>query len=208
FVLQAVVGGITVLAGLAWWTVSLHFLVSPLLVWLAVLVLRAVDEGDAPARPLIPQALRWLLVAQTGVLIALLIAGTLVTAAGPHSGDARTPRLQVPVSTLAQLHADLMFTFLGSVAAFGFALRITGASKPLWRRYFWLVGLVVAQGALGITQYFLGVPEVLVSLHVLGAICVVIATATLWAASRDRGERPTTSAQPVVEDRAPEYTGG
>jgi cytochrome c oxidase assembly protein subunit 15 len=100
-----------------------------------------------------------------------------------------------------------MFLFLGSVLAFGFALRLAGASKPLWRRYFVLVGMVIAQGALGMTQYWLGVPEVLVSLHVFGAICVVIATATLWAASRDRGAVPVTPAEPATaEGRAPEYS--
>ena len=58
---QAVIGGITVLTKLSWWTVCLHFLPSPALVWLAVLLVRAIDEGDEPARPLIPAPLRALL---------------------------------------------------------------------------------------------------------------------------------------------------
>jgi heme a synthase len=37
-VAQAVIGGITVLTGLLWWTVAIHLLVSMSMVWLAVLL--------------------------------------------------------------------------------------------------------------------------------------------------------------------------
>jgi cytochrome c oxidase assembly protein subunit 15 len=193
-VAQAVLGGITVLMKLDWWTVSLHFLPSPVLVWLGVLLVWAVDEGDEPARPVIPRPLRTLQVAMTVVLGALLIAGTLVTAAGPHAGDARTPRLELPIADLAQFHADFLFVFLGMLAAFGFAVRITGGTATLWRAYWLLVAAVLAQGALGMTQYFLGVPDLLVSLHVLGSMLVTAAMAGLWCASRERGPAPKTPA--------------
>jgi cytochrome c oxidase assembly protein subunit 15 len=197
--LQAVLGGITVLTGLLWWTVSLHFLVSMGLVWMAVLLVRGIREGDAPATPLVPKPLLGLQVLQTGVLGLLLLAGTFVTAAGPHAGDAKTPRLDVPVDHLAQVHADLLFLFLGMLVALGFALKAASASSPLWRRYWILVGVVLAQGALGMVQYFTGVPEVLVSLHVLGAGAVIVATAGLWVASRDRGPVPSAAAAPSPE---------
>lgn len=179
---QAVIGGATVRLGLVWWSVSVHFFVSMVLVWFAVLLVRAVGEGDGPARPVVAPGLIKLQVVQAGVLYLLLIAGTFVTAAGPHAGDSKTPRLQVSVATLAQVHADLLFLFLGMLIALGFALR-GELKKPYWT----LVGVVVAQGALGMIQYWTGVPEVLVSLHVLGAGAVVVATAALWVASRERG---------------------
>lgn len=190
-VLQAVIGGITVLTKLSWWSVCIHFLPSPGLVWLAVLLLKAVSEGDEPARPLIPRPLRALQVAMGLDVAAVLVAGTLVTAAGPHAGDIHTPRLQLPVANLAQLHADIVFILVGMLVAFGFALRITGGTPPLWRRYWLFVAAVLAQGALGMVQYFLGVPDVLVILHVLGSTLVVAALASLWCASRDRGARRT-----------------
>jgi heme a synthase len=202
---QAVIGGITVRTGLAWWTVCVHFLVSMVLVWLAVLLVRAVGEGDRPAQPLVPRPLRGLEVALTAVLGALLLAGTLVTAAGPHAGDARTPRLDAPVSSLVQGHADLLFLFLGMLVALGFALRATGAPAPLWRRYWLLVAAVLAQGVLGMVQYRLGVPEVLVALHVLGAALVTVATAALWCASRERGPvLPTPAEASAASTPAPE----
>jgi len=204
--LQAVIGGITVLTKLSWWTVCLHFLPSPALVWLAVLLLRAITEGDEPARPLIPRPLRALQVAMAADVALVLVAGTLVTAAGPHAGDIHTPRLEVPVANVAQAHADIVFILVGMMVAFGFALRITGGTPALWRRYWLFVTAVLAQGVLGMVQYFLGVPDVLVILHVLGSTLVVAAMAALWCASRDRGPMravasdatPATNPAPVT----------
>ena len=45
-VVQAVIGGITVLTGLLWWTVALHLLASMTMVWLAVLLFVKVGEPD------------------------------------------------------------------------------------------------------------------------------------------------------------------
>ncbi|HEX3591817.1 MAG TPA: COX15/CtaA family protein [Pseudonocardiaceae bacterium] len=192
-VAQAVIGGITVLTKLSWWTVCLHFLPSPLLVWLAVLLLRAITEGDEPARPLIPRPLRGLQIAMALDVAAVLVAGTLVTAAGPHAGDIHTPRLDVPVANLAQAHADIVFILVGMTVALGFALRITGGTPALWRRYWTFVAVVLAQGVLGMVQYFLGVPDLLVILHVFGSTLVVAAMAALWCESRERGPRPTVT---------------
>jgi cytochrome c oxidase assembly protein subunit 15 len=177
---QAVIGGVTVRTGLAWWTVSVHFLVSMVLVWLAVLLVHAVDEGDAPPRPLTSPLARRLLTVAVGLLAMLLAAGTAVTAAGPHAGDADTPRLGVAVQTLARLHSGVLFAFLAVLVAIGVV-------TPRTRRYGQLLAAVLAQGALGFVQYATGVPEVLVSLHVLGATLVVVATARLWVSARDRG---------------------
>jgi cytochrome c oxidase assembly protein subunit 15 len=198
FVAQAVMGGLTVLLKLVWWSVCLHFLLSPVLVWLAVLIVHAVTEGDGPARPLLPKPLRGLLAAMALVLTGLVMAGTLVTAAGPHAGDIHTPRLDLPIPALVELHADFLFVFLGMLAALFFAMRITGGTKRLWRRYWILTGLILAQGALGITQYELGVPDALVSFHVLGSALCVTAMAFLWAASRERDALPATPAEPLA----------
>src|ERR1700739_2273541 len=48
-VLQAVIGGITVLTGLLWWNVAIHWLASLAMVWLAVLLYVKIgnpDEGE------------------------------------------------------------------------------------------------------------------------------------------------------------------
>ncbi|HEY6422304.1 MAG TPA: COX15/CtaA family protein [Pseudonocardiaceae bacterium] len=198
---QAVLGGITVLTGLAWWTVAVHFLVSMVLVWLAVLLVAAFAEGDAPPRWHLPAPLQGLLGTATAVLAALLVAGTLVTSAGPHAGSTATPRLAVGVPAMVQLHADLLVGFLGLLTGLGFALRAVSVPVRTWRRYLVLVLVVLAQGALGLVQYLTGVPEVLVSLHVLGAVAVVVAMAALWTSCRVRDHVPAAtvgSARPLA----------
>lgn len=205
-VVQAVLGGLAVLMKLDWWTISLHFLPSALLVWLGVLLVVAVDEGDEPARLALPRPMRGLQVALAIVLGCVLVAGTLVTAAGPHAGDAATPRLDLPVTDLAQMHSDLVFMLIGLLVAAGFALRATGCSRRAWRAYHLLAIAVVAQGALGMVQYFLGVPDVLVALHELGSFLVTAAMAWFWCAVRDRGPVPAvpgTAAQRAAEADLP-----
>ncbi|MFD2416128.1 COX15/CtaA family protein [Amycolatopsis pigmentata] len=198
-VLQAVLGGITVLAKLEWWTVAIHFLASTPLVWLAVLLLHAFGEGDGPARPLISRPARGLLVALIVSMWAVLIAGTTVTGAGPHGGDPGTKRLDAPIEVLAQAHSGLLVVYLVLLAAFGiFLARGGGAPGRLWRRYGIVWAVALAQGALGSVQYALGVPETLVSFHVLGSALVIIATAALWCATRDFG--PATLTSPEVPE--------
>lgn len=193
-VAQAVIGGITVLLSLVWWSVAVHFIVSMVMVWLAVqLVAAAGEAGDTSTRT-VPAAVRGLIATSTAVLAALLVAGTFVTAAGPHAGDAGTPRLELPVPALAQLHADLLFAYLGLLAGLGFTLRAVAAPAALQRRYAVLVAAVVAQGVLGGVQYALGVPEVLVSLHVLGAALVTVAAAAVWTGTAERGVMPAEPA--------------
>ena len=189
-VAQAVIGGFTVLLGLVWWSVSVHFLVSMVLVWLGVQLVHAVDGGEGPQRPLVPPTVRRLVGVSSGLLALLLTAGTFVTAAGPHSGDADTPRLGVGVPAMAQLHADLLFGYLGVLVGLGFALHAVAAPRSLLVRFRLLVAAVVAQGVLGGVQYALGVPEALVSLHVLGAVLVTVAAAALWAGTARRAPVP------------------
>jgi cytochrome c oxidase assembly protein subunit 15 len=194
-VAQAVLGGITVLTGLAWYTVAPHFLVSVPLVWLAVLLARdawALDRSSEARVTTVPRPVRGLLAVTSTVLAALVVAGTLVTAAGPHAGDAATPRLDAfSVPELATVHAHLLFAFLGLLVGLGFLLHAVGAPRPVVVRFRVLVLVTLAQGGLGGAQYALGVPEALVALHVLGAMLTVAAAAWLWAATTE----------PAVRDR-------
>jgi cytochrome c oxidase assembly protein subunit 15 len=198
-VAQAVLGGIVVRLLLVWWSVTLHLLVSMVLVWLAMQLVEAATDGDGPPRSLVPRPVRALVTTSTVVLAALLLAGTFVTATGPHAGDADTPRLNLQMASVAQLHADLLFAYLGLLVGLGFALRSVAAPDRVWRRYVVLVVVVLAQGALGGIQYALGVPEVLVSLHVLGAGLVTVAAAALWAGLTERPHHAPAAPAPAPE---------
>ncbi len=185
---QAVWGGILVHLELAWWAVAPHLLVSLLLVFFASVVVVRLGESDGPARPIAPRPLVTLTWATAVVLAAVTVSGALVTATGPHAGDVNTPRLGWDLREAAQLHADLMFLYLGLIVALAVALAATHAPRVLKRRIGWLIGVTLAQGALGLTQYFLGVPEVLVVMHVALAVTLIAIAAFACMATRQRDE--------------------
>jgi heme a synthase len=192
-VLQAVIGGITVLTGLLWWTVAIHLLASMAMVWLAVLLYVKIGEPDEgePTATVVPP-LRWLTALSATTLAAVLVAGTLVTAAGPHAGDTspyRTvPRLRIEVTTLVHAHSSLLVAYLGLLVGLGFGLLAVRAPRPVLLRLGVLVLLVFAQATVGTVQFFTGVPAALVAVHVAGAAACTAATAALWASMRERTE--------------------
>ncbi|BAX98019.1 hypothetical protein MSTE_02710 [Mycobacteroides stephanolepidis] len=189
-VLQAVIGGITVLTGLLWWTVAIHLLVSMGMVWLATLLYVKIGEPDVvsdfPMVPPPPGPLRRLTALIGATLAAVLVAGTLVTGAGPHAGDKSVtrvvPRLQVEITTLVHLHGTLLIAYLALLVGLGFGLAAVGVTRPIWVRFTVLLALTLAQGFVGVVQFYTGVPAVLVAVHVAGAAACTAATAALWAA--------------------------
>jgi cytochrome c oxidase assembly protein subunit 15 len=192
-VAQAVMGGITVLTGLLWWTVAIHLVASMTMVWLAVLLYVKVGEPDhGVSAPVVPRALRQLTALTAVVLAAQLVSGTLVTGAGPHAGDKSVeqpvPRLQVEITTLVHLHTSFLVAYLALIVGLGFALIAVHAPKPVVLRLWVLLALVCAQGMVGTVQFFTGVPAALVAVHVAGAAACTAATAALWASMRQRAE--------------------
>ncbi|MCV7219698.1 COX15/CtaA family protein [Mycolicibacterium elephantis] len=192
-VVQAVIGGITVLTGLLWWTVAVHLLASMTMVWLAVLLFVKVGEpDDGVVVRRVPKPLRQLTFLSTVTLAAVLVTGTLVTGAGPHAGDrsiARTiPRLEVEITTLVHLHSSLLVAYLALLVGLGFGLLAVHAARPVLVRLAVLLVLVCAQGLVGVVQFYTGVPAALVAVHVAGAALCTAATAALWASMRQRAE--------------------
>jgi cytochrome c oxidase assembly protein subunit 15 len=192
-ILQAVIGGITVLTGLLWWTVAIHLLASMTVVWLSVLLYVKVGEPDRGVATLrVPKAMRWSAALIAVTLSAVLVTGTLVTGAGPHAGDKSVeqpvPRLQVEITTLVHLHSTLLVAYLALVVGLGFGLLAVSAARPVRLRWTVLLALVCAQGLVGTVQFFTGVPAALVAVHVAGAAACTAATAALWASMRERAE--------------------
>jgi cytochrome c oxidase assembly protein subunit 15 len=192
-IVQAVIGGITVLTGLLWWTVAIHLLASMTMVWLSVLLYVKVGEPDDGVATLgVPKAMRWSAALTAVALSAVLVTGTLVTGAGPHAGDKSVeqpvPRLQVEITTLVHMHSTLLVAYLALVVGLGFGLLAVSAPRPVRLRWTVLLALVCAQGLVGTVQYFTGVPAALVAVHVAGAAACTAATAALWASMRERAE--------------------
>lgn len=183
---QAVWGGVVVRLDLTWWTVAPHMLVSLVLVGCALVTAVRITEPDGPMRLTVPLALRRLAQGTLVVLALLCVAGTLVTAAGPHGGDVRTPRLEISPRALAQVHADLMFLYLGLLIALTVAFLAVKAPRAVIKRGWLLVGVTLAQGAIGLVQLATGVPELLVVLHVAGSVLVLTAAVWMVLATRER----------------------
>lgn len=168
-ILQAVVGGITVLTGLNSWIVGLHFVISMFLIALAaLLVWRALPKPSGEIAPLNAR------LAPLTVVIGLIttLVGVVVTGAGPHAGDAATPRNGLDLEIWQHYHSYPGYLLLALIA-----LQLGSqylATRSLWkdlgtRILTILMVVTITQAAIGIIQSRLGVPEFLVAAHMLGA---------------------------------------
>ncbi|WP_395657913.1 heme A synthase [Nocardioides sp.] len=196
---QAVIGGITVLTDLNPWIVSLHLICSLVIIDVAVLFLQRVSH---PAPEVAPRGavvgLAW---ATFAAAWAVLYVGTVVTGSGPHAGDASSDRNGLSPLQMSQLHADLVFLFVGLTLGLLFAVLAGGYPRATRTAVVWLLVVEVAQGAVGFVQYFTELPVVLVALHMLGA-ALISATVT-WALIQVR--EPARSSRP--SERVPSQVG-
>lgn len=168
---QALLGGITVLTGLHPLTVMAHFVLSIIIVGLSFRLWFLADN-PAVSSDQLHKVISGLLQIVTFLLI---VAGTLVTGTGPHSGDADvTHRLPFDLKTIAWIHADIVWLFVGIlISLWVIATTSTHAlSLPARRWLLRLSVLSVLQATLGYVQFFTSLPELLVILHVVGSVLV------------------------------------
>ena len=179
-----------------------HFLLSMVLLWnAAVLDIRARSdavagrpEGSTP-RGGPPDGTTRLM--QWAVLVvggALLVTGTLVTGAGPHAGDSRAERLPLLVREVARVHSIVALALLGMVVWTWWRLRASNSGGHV--RMGRIAVLLVVQGAVGYTQYFTGVPVLLVGIH------VALASITWIEIVKAAHDPAAGSAKPLERDPA------
>ncbi len=172
---QAALGGLTVLTGLNPWLVGAHFIVSAALVALAALfVVRTRDGGPRPGR--LPASLTRVAYAVALATALTLLLGVVTTGAGPHAGDAATPRNGLDVAQLQHLHSYPAYAMLALTLALVALVARPGLERVRPLAYS-LLALECGQIAIGVTQARLGVPALLVGLHMLLA-CLIVATLT------------------------------
>lgn len=214
-VANAIAGGITVLAGLNPWVVALHFVLAVGLLATATLTWhRARTALRAPVAPATPLARR-LAWGVAGTTLVLILVGTLVSGSGPHAGDsADVPRMGLDWTTVTVVHGILGTAVLVLALVLLVVARRSGHRLSASRTLVFLA-VVAAQGLLGVVQSLIGLPEVLVALHLLGsalvwvgALRVLLDTDTrLFAVDELRaveGEtvRDRTAESAVLEDSA------
>ncbi|MFF8828855.1 heme A synthase [Streptomyces sp. NPDC015131] len=200
--LNAVIGGITVHMELNPWTVAVHFLAANALLTVTTVTWVRAGEGDGPARPRVPSPVRKLGLALMVLAGLLVAAGTTVTGSGKHAGDSSdVPRMPFDYTSVAQVHALFAWGVCALALAMFFALRVVDAPDDTRRRARDLLLVLLAQGGIGYVQYFTGVPEVLVGLHMLGSSLMWIAVLRLVLSLR---ERPSDVPGAAVPAQAPD----
>lgn len=186
---QAVLGGITVLTGLHPLIVAAHFMVSIGLIAVAVVLLVKAQEPND--RPVVLQVAKPIHIGmRIHIWLALLVIGigTLVTGSGPHAGDkSDIVRLGFEFKNITTVHAATVWLFLGLTAGLLFALLATAAPKPVVKQAWIVFGICIAQGIVGYTQFFTGLPWGLVAVHILGACLLWIFTVKFYLARNTRG---------------------
>jgi cytochrome c oxidase assembly protein subunit 15 len=164
---QGILGGITVLTHLNPLSVASHFLLSIVLIAAAhTLVIRSEAERNSS-----PIKLK-LLSIHTALTFIVIVAGTLLTGAGPHAGDASAPRLDIRIATLAAIHGFLVVALLLLTV---FAIYRSTGKLELQKYLIIFLGIALAQGLIGYIQYLQGVPQLLVAAHMLGSALLWIA---------------------------------
>jgi cytochrome c oxidase assembly protein subunit 15 len=171
---QAVLGGITVLTGLNPWIVGAHFLVSGILIAIAsVLVWRVYSPKHEPI------SYGAVILAWPIFVIGILtvIVGVLVTGAGPHAGDAATPRNGLDLGIWQHYHSYPAY-IMTALTAIALALAIKksgmfGFTNPAIRSLSLLLLVAVLQAILGVVQSRLGVPALMAGIHMLGAALII-----------------------------------
>ena len=176
---QAVIGGITVLTQLNPWVVGLHFLVSmALVVFATLLVNRAYGRtGRFRTRPLtaLPGVLRPVMTAVALFSAIAVMLGVVVTGAGPHAGDANAPRNDLDWDLFSHIHAvPAYLVTAGTLLAVYFVCR-RGIAGTFRTAVLMLLGVTVLQAVIGFTQYYNGIPALLVGAHMLGAALLMSA---------------------------------
>jgi cytochrome c oxidase assembly protein subunit 15 len=202
---QALLGALVVQELLDPTFVMGHFLLSAVLLADAIyLYYRAGLPDGVRTRPTVAAPVLWLTRLLVLAVSAVLVTGTVVTGAGPHSGDAgtkhtgvRATRLDLPVPEAARIHGTTVMVFLAlTLITLAFVIR-SRAPERVYRRIGILLGLLVAQAAVGYIQYFNGVPAWLVGVHVAGATAVFSATVALLLGLYAPVESPPAAAAPT-----------
>jgi cytochrome c oxidase assembly protein subunit 15 len=172
---QAVIGGISVLTQLNPYVVGLHFVISVGLVGLCTTFLHRLYTGSGPRERAVP---RWYAAVThvTTFFVAVTIAvGILTTGSGPHAGDADAPRNGLDSEFLQHVHSWPAYITLALtlvLVAGAVTLRL-----PVRRWAVLLLAVEAAQTAVGLVQANLGLPALLVGIHMVLA-CVLAAVMT------------------------------
>jgi cytochrome c oxidase assembly protein subunit 15 len=167
---QVVIGGIVVLTGLNPFANMTHFLVSIILVTNAFVLYRR-STNHPPAtyiRRLAPGGSSLLMMLAV-ISATAVVTGTVVTATGPHAGDENAVRFGFALTNVARLHGLAVILTVAFIVYLAVKAK-RWADKKFMDAIQTLLIVSCFQAAIGYTQYFTGVPVILVAAHIIGAV--------------------------------------
>lgn len=178
---QGILGGITVILELHPLIVMGHYLLSLVALAFAVVVLFGARDLGRPVASQGPLAAAWPALALVPTGLALVVSGTLVTAAGPHSGGEDIRRFG---DLIEAVHIHIGATAVFGVGFLGL-LALLVAERRRARVELMLalgiLGLLLVQMAIGEVQWREALPWGLVLAHVTVATGVWVLLVALAA---------------------------
>ena len=132
--------------------------------------------GSAPAAlTALPGVVRPVMTAVALFSAVAVMLGVVVTGAGPHAGDANAPRNNLDWDLFSHIHAvPAYLVTAGTLFALYLVFR-RGISGPFRTAVLLLLGVTLLQAVIGFTQYYNGIPALLVGAHMLGAALLMSA---------------------------------
>ena len=127
-----------------------------------------------------------------------ILLGTITTGAGPHPGDHEGELVQrfdfqggETLAWMVERHGAMAALFGVATGAVWLILRRRGGDRRALRPVGWLLGLLAAQGVVGIVQYELELPAWLVWIHIVLAVLTWLAV--LWSVGAAGRLEPRTA---------------
>jgi cytochrome c oxidase assembly protein subunit 15 len=178
---QAILGGITVLTGLTWWVVGIHFVTSIVLVALTTSYLVRLYAVPGARYRAVPGWYAGVAYLTSVVVLVTILVGIVTTGAGPHAGDQNTPRSGLNPEILQHVHAIPAYvTFALTILLVVGAFRVGGPALRRFTQY--LLAVELLQIVVGLIQANTGLPGVLVGIHMtLAALLASTMTAVVLA---------------------------
>lgn len=208
--MQGGLGALTVQYELKPGFVIAHFLLSfAILMAASWLVWRSKHPAGTRAQATDRVAV-WGVRALLPLVTVLVVVGTLATAAGPHPGSRATGEVTDRLSwfgndtlrILLDSHGRIGTGVLIFTVILTFLLIRRSAPRPLIKRLLALIGVYLLQGAVGLYQYWNGLPAEVVWVHiVLATIVWLLVLFSIFEAGRLRASevRRSLTAQPLEQ---------
>jgi cytochrome c oxidase assembly protein subunit 15 len=187
---QALLGGLTVLTGLNSWVVGAHFLLSGVLICIAaVLVWRVYSPVHLPLSYTAVR-LAWPIFVVGWVTVVI---GVIVTGAGPHAGDATTPRNGFDLEVWQHYHSWPAYVTTGLVGVALLSVWPKMGKDKLKNPAVKALGILflnlILQAILGVVQSNLGVPALMAGAHMFGAAVIIALLTFQLLALRSKYQR-------------------